>query len=153
MNINALLLVAACTLSTGANAELCTVYGVTDGDTIKVRCGEGEQITIRLGGIDAPEKKQPYGQRSKQAISDLCYLQQATITTKAKDRYGRTVGDVECRGRDAGAEQVKTGMAWVYPRYSKGYEALYPLQDAAKAAGLGLWADDTPEPPWEWRHR
>lgn len=144
-------LIAACALSTEANAELCTVFGVSDGDTLKVRCSEGEQITVRLGGIDAPETKQPFGQRSKQALSDLCYRQQATITPKAKDRYGRTVGDVECRGRDAGAEQVRTGFAWVYARYARGYEALYPLQDAAKAEGLGLWADQAPEPPWEWR--
>lgn len=146
-----MLLASTCALTTGASAEICTVFGVTDGDTIKVRCGEGEQATIRLAGIDAPEKRQPFGQRSKHALSDLCYRQQATITPKTKDRYGRTVADVECRGKDAGAEQVKTGMAWVYPRYSKGYEAMYSLQDAAKAARLGLWADNTPEPPWEWR--
>jgi endonuclease YncB( thermonuclease family) len=126
---------------------------VSDGDTIKVRCGEGDQLTIRLSGIDAPEKAQPYGQRSKEALSALCYQVQATITPKTKDRYGRTVADVECRGKDAGAEQVRTGMAWVYVKYAKGYEALYPLQDAAKAAKLGLWADPAPEPPWEWRHR
>ena len=147
------MLALACALSTGARAETCTVFAVSDGDTIKVRCGAGEQITIRIAGIDAPEKKMPSGQRSKQALSNLCYMQQATITPKAKDRYGRTVGDVECQGKDAGAEQVRDGLAWVYDRYSKGYEALYPLQDTAKAARLGLWSDQTPEPPWEWRHR
>lgn len=134
-------------------AILCAVVAITDGDTLKARCGEGEQITIRLGGIDAPEKKQPFGQHSKQALSDLCYRQQATITPRAKDRYGRTVADVECNGMDAGAEQVRVGMAWVYGRYSKGYESLYPLQDAAKVARIGLWADPAPQPPWEWRHR
>jgi len=149
---SALIFIASCALSTGVNAELCTVFGVSDGDTLKVRCGEGDQITVRLGGIDAPEKAQPFGQRSKHALSDLCYRQQATITPKAKDRYGRTVGDVECQGRDAGTEQVKAGMAWIYDRYAKGYEGLYPLQDAARAAHLGLWSDPTPEPPWEWRH-
>lgn len=150
---SAILLIAACALSTGANAGICTVFGILDGDTIKARCGDSDQITIRLGGIDAPEKKQPFGQRSKQALSDLCHRQQATITPKAKDRYGRTVADVECQGTDAGAEQVRTGLAWVYARYAKGYEALYPLQDAAKADRLGLWADPAPEPPWEWRHK
>ena len=149
----ALIFIAACALSTAWGSELCTVYGVSDGDTIKVRCGEGEQVTIRLSGIDAPEKAQPYGQRSKEALSALCYQVQATITPKTKDRYGRTVADVECRGKDAGAEQVRTGMAWVYVKYAKGYEALYPLQEAAKAVRLGLWADPAPEPPWEWRHK
>lgn len=133
---------------------LCLVIAITDGDTLKVRCGEPsqyEQITIRLGGIDAPEKKMPFGQRSKQALSDLCYQVQATITPKVKDRYGRTVADVECQGKDAGTEQVRAGMAWVYDKYAKGYEALYVIQDAARAAHSGLWGDPAPQPPWEWR--
>lgn len=148
---SAIVFIATCAISTGASADICSVYGVTDGDTIKVRCGQAEQVTIRLAGIDAPEKKQPFGQQSKEALSDLCYLQEATITPKTKDRYGRAVADVECRGKDAGAEQVKAGMAWVYDKYAKGYEGLYPLQDVAKAARMGLWADQVPEPPWEWR--
>lgn len=129
------------------------MFGVSDGDTIKVRCGQGEQVTIRLSGIDAPEKKQAFGQSSKEALSAFCFQVQANITPKTKDRYGRTVADVECRGKDVGAEQVRTGMAWVYDKYSKGYESLYPLQDAAKAARVGLWADPEPIPPWVWRHR
>lgn len=149
----AIFLMAACAISTWASAEECTVYGVTDGDTIKVRCAQGEQVTIRLAGIDAPEKKQAFGQRSKEALSALCYQVQATITPKTKDRYGRTVADVQCRGKDAGSEQVRTGHAWVYVKYAKGYEHLHPLQDAAKVARLGLWADPAQEPPWEWRRR
>lgn len=150
---NALLFIAACAISTGASADICKVFGVSDGDTIKVRCGQGEQTTIRLAGIDAPEKNQAFGQRSMQALSDLCYQVPAVITPKTKDRYGRTVADVECDGRDAGAEQVRSGMAWVYVKYARGYEALYPLQDAARAAHAGLWADPAPDPPWEWRHK
>jgi len=146
------LLLALCVLR-AASAQSCQVFAVTDGDTIKVRCGDSEQITIRLAGIDAPEKKMPFGQDSKQALSDLCYQVQATITPKTKDRYGRTVADVECRGKDASTELVRTGMAWVFDKYAKGYEALYSLQDTAKAAQLGLWADPAPQPPWEWRHK
>ncbi len=95
----------------------------------------------------------PFGQRSKQALSALCYQQLATFAPKSTDRYGRTVADVSCQGKDAGTEQVRTGMAWVYDRYAKGYEALYPLQDAAKASRIGLWADAAPMRPWEWRHK
>lgn len=133
---------------------LCLVVGISDGDTIKARCGEPglyEQITIRLSAIDAPEKRQPFGEKSRQNLAQLCFQQQATITPRSKDRYGRTVADVECRGEDAGAAQVRAGMAWVYDRYANGYEALYPLQDAARAGQRGLWTDRTPTPPWEWR--
>ncbi|MFM8899184.1 MAG: thermonuclease family protein [Burkholderiales bacterium] len=139
-------------LSTGASAQTCTVFSIADGDTISVRCSTGGQVTIRISGIDAPEKRMPYGQRSKQALSTLCYLQQAGIRPKSEDRYGRVVADVQCQGRDVGAEQVRTGMAWVYDRYARGHGELYPLQAAAKAAKLGLWADPDPTPPWEWRH-
>ncbi len=146
----AIVLATLCALQ--ANAQTCTVFGVTDGDTIKVRCGHN-QAAIRLGGIDAPEKNQPFGQRSKHALSDLCYLQEAQIIPKTTDRYGRTIADVQCRGKDAGTEQVKAGMAWVYDRYSKGYEPLYRAQNAARAERTGLWIDPDPEPPWQWRRK
>ena len=63
---------------------------------------------------------------------------------------GRTLGRVWCGGIDANAEQVRRGMAWVFDRYVKD-RSLYPLQDVARSAGLGLWADATPIPPWQWR--
>ncbi len=59
---------------------ICLVVSVADGDTLKVRCGEPghhEQLSIRLSAIDAPEKAQPFGARSKQALSDLCFQQKA----------------------------------------------------------------------------
>ena len=130
---------------------VCLVVAITDGDTLKVHCDGQPQSTIRLSAIDAPEKGMPFGQRSKQSLSDLCYMQDATITPKATDRYHRTVADVNCRGRDAATEQVMLGMAWVYDHYAKGYESLYPLQHTAKANQLGLWAEPHPQQPWEWR--
>lgn len=130
---------------------ICLVVAITDGDTLKVHCDGQQQTTIRLSAIDAPEKGMPFGQRAKQALNELCYMQDATITPKATDRYNRTVADVNCRGTDAGTEQVKLGLAWVYDQYAKGYESLYPLQDAAKASQLGLWSDPTPIEPWLWR--
>ena len=137
-----------------ASALLCLVVGVADGDTITVRCGEPglyEQRSIRLSAIDAPEKAQAFGQRSKQALSDLCFQQQATIRTVNTDRYGRTVADVACRSKDAGTEQVRSGMAWVYRQYAQGYSSLLPIEEDAKRERRGLWADANPVPPWDWR--
>lgn len=136
-----------------STALICLVVAITDGDTLKARCGAPgayEQITIRISAIDAPEKKQPFGQVSRQHLAALCFQQPATITPKAKDRYGRTVADVECRGQDAGTEQVRSGLAWVYTRYAKGYASLLPLEAGARAAGRGLWSVES-VPPWEWR--
>lgn len=133
---------------------LCLVVAISDGDTLTVRCGEPgtyEQVKIRLSAIDAPEKAQPFGQRSRQHLADLCFQQQAKITPKTTDRYKRTVADVECRGQDAGQAQVQAGLAWYYVRYGKGYEHLQGLEDDARAARRGLWVDNEPVPPWEWR--
>lgn len=134
---------------------LCLVVGIADGDTLTARCGSPgayEQMKVRISAIDAPEKRQPFGARSKQELSDLCFQVEAKIRPVKKDRYGRTVADVECRGRDVNAHMVGAGMAWVYDKYAKGYESLYRLQDTAKAARRGLWADPHPTPPWEFRH-
>lgn len=135
-------------------ALLCLIVGISDGDTLKARCGEPgayEQITIRLSAIDAPEKRQAFGQKSRQNLAQLCFQQQATITPKSRDRYGRTVADVECRGEDAGAAQVRAGLAWYYVKYGKGYEALEGVEAEAKHARRGLWVDPKPAPPWGWR--
>jgi endonuclease YncB( thermonuclease family) len=134
----------------------CLVVAIADGDTLTARCGEPgayEQVKVRIAGIDAPEKAQPFGQRSKEALSDLCFREAATINPTTRDRYGRTVAEVQCKGQDVGETQVSAGMAWVFDKYSLGYENLYPLQDEARGGAVGLWAHTMPVAPWEWRAR
>jgi len=127
------------------------VIGISDGDTLTLLSGR-EQIKVRLSEMDAPEKKQPFGNRSKQSLSALCFNKTARLDEQGKDRYGRTLARVYCDGIDANAEQVRRGMAWVYDRYVTD-RSLYKLQDDARAARRGLWVDPAPVPPWEWRHR
>jgi micrococcal nuclease len=133
-------------------AALCFVIGVTDGDTLSVRCGNATPVKIRLSGIDAPERRQSYGTRSRQSLADLCFRRDATYEVQDIDRYGRTVAVVTCNGVEANRHQVETGMAWVYSRYNKDRE-LPALQEQAKAAKRGLWADPQPVPPWEFRRK
>jgi len=129
---------------------MCLVVGIADGDTLTVLCNGNEQVKIRLAEIDAPEKKQPFGNRSKQSLSDMCFKKQAEIKPQTKDRYGRTVARVICDGADANEEQVRRGMAWVYDKYVRD-RSLYAIQDKARASKVGLWADDNPVKPWEYR--
>ncbi|MDF3821695.1 thermonuclease family protein [Leptospira sp. 96542] len=141
-------------MSIAAELLVCLVVGVLDGDTLDVRCGEPgayEQTRIRLSAIDTPEKAQPFGQRAKKALSDLCFKQQARVMPVTTDRYKRVVADVECRGQDVGQHMVRHGWAWVYRQYARGYDHLYPLERAARDEKAGLWADAKPVPPWEWR--
>lgn len=150
--IPSFLLVLACTV----NAEIITglVVGVADGDTLTVLDAGKKQHKIRLSGIDAPEKTQAFGNASRQHLAGLCFQQQATVTVKSKDRYGRAVADVECKGQDAGQYQVGDGMAWVYTQYAKGYTRLPPLQAGAKAGKRGLWSDGVePVEPWLYRRK
>lgn len=130
----------------------CKVVGVTDGDTLTALCAGNQQVKIRLAEIDAPEKTQPFGERSKQSLSSLCFDREAEINPLTTDRYGRTVARVRCEGADANAEQLRRGMAWVYDKYVTD-RSLYALQDEARGAKRGLWVDQNPIPPWEWRRQ
>lgn len=128
----------------------CKVVGITDGDTLTALCAGNHQMKIRLAEIDAPEKPQPFGERSKQSLSDLCFNKETEITPLTTDRYGRTVARVYCESIDANAEQLRRGMAWVYDKYVTD-RSLYALQDEARSAQRGLWVDKEPVRPWEWR--
>ena len=126
------------------------VVGIMDGDTILVLTTEYNQKRVRLAEIDAPEKKQPFGAKSKQALSELCFKKHVIVKVVDTDLYGRLVGKVSCEGTDANRSQVESGMAWVYRRYAKD-PALGDAETMAKTGKRGLWADPSPIPPWEWR--
>ena len=92
------------------------VVGISDGDTLTLLTPEKQQIRVRLGEIDTPESRQPYGTRARQALSNLAFGKEARVVVQDTDRYGRTVGRVYVGGLDVNAEMVKQGAAWVYRR-------------------------------------
>ncbi len=123
---------------------------VSDGDTITVlHSGKGERI--RLHGIDCPEKRQAFGKRAKQLTSNLVFGKTVTVQVMDRDRYGRTVGVVLLPdGRSLNHELVRAGLAWMYRRYTND-QSLSDLEEEARGARRGLWADPHAVPPWEWR--
>jgi endonuclease YncB( thermonuclease family) len=140
---------------------LCIVVGITDGDTLTSRCdlaadAPAQTIKVRLAKVDAPEHHQPFGARSREHLAALCFKQRAEVRPITAgggvDRYRRVVAQVNCKGVDVNAEQVRAGMAWVFDRYVTD-RGLYSLQDEARVARRGLWADTQPVPPWDWRRR
>ena len=150
----AMLLALACTV----NAETITglVVGVADGDTITVLDADKVQHKIRLAGIDAPEKKQAFGNRSKESLSALAFDKTVAVETTKRDKYGRQIGKVLVDGRDVYLVQVERGMAWFYRQYQREHspndQRLYEAaEDAARAGKRGLWRDADPVPPWEFR--
>ena len=114
-----LLLAASLLLANTSTADTLNghVVGVSDGDTVTVLDATNTQWKIRLLGIDAPEKKQPFGNKSKENLSDLVFNKQVQVEYSKKDKYGRTVGKITVNGVDANLEQVKAGMAWHYKKY------------------------------------
>jgi micrococcal nuclease len=140
----------ALALSLAAPAFAHQVIGIADGDTLTLLV-DRKPLKIRLANIDAPEKTQAFGERSKQSLSDLCFGKDATYKAQTIDKYGRTVARVTCGGVEANRAQVERGMAWVYPKYNQD-RSLPALQEAAKAARRGLWADKSPVAPWVFRH-
>jgi endonuclease YncB( thermonuclease family) len=126
------------------------VVGVSDGDTLTVLIS-GRQTKVRLAEIDAPEKRQPFGERSKQSLSDVVYGKWVKVNQQDLDRYGRVVGRVYIGDLDVNAEQIKRGMAWIYRKYNRD-RSLLALEQEARGAKRGLWTDPNPVPPWEYRH-
>ena len=126
------------------------VVGITDGDTVKILI-DNQPIKVRLASIDTPERKQPFGEKAKQKLSELIFRKTAKLFVTGKDRYGRTLGFIEVGSVNVNAEMVLLGYAWHYERYSNSQE-LQDAQDAAQASELGLWgANEPPVAPWEWR--
>jgi len=105
---------------------------------------------VRLVDIDAPEKGQPFGNRSKQALEVLVKGQDVLVVERGQDRYQRTLGRVYRGDLDVNAEQVRQGMAWVHRQYAKD-ASLFQIEAEAKEQKRGLWRDPEPVPPWEWR--
>lgn len=109
-------------------------------------------MKVRLAGIDAPELRQDYGTKSKQALSALVFGQIVQIGDGGQDKYGRTIGEVFVAGRRVSVAIVAAGMAWQYRRYDQSPE-LAAAEADARAARRGLWAMPNPVPPWEWRRQ
>lgn len=138
------------------------VVRVLDGDTFELLVDQ-QPVRIRVIGIDAPEKDQPFGQRSRQSLAGMIDRNSVAVRVKGKDRYGRTLGAVyakicapsaPCRAVYVNAEQVKTGMAWAYRFHGQAVDpAMLKLETQARSERVGLWSVPNAVEPWKWRHQ
>ena len=164
-----------CLLAASASAQTTLtgrVVGIADGDTVTVLDASKTQHRIRIAGIDAPERGQPGGQRSKESLSALVYDQPVRVDSSKRDRFDRIVGkvwvaspDSPCRGKpdcpmtlDAGLAQITMGRAWWFRKYADEQlpedRGRYEFaEQEARAKKAGLWRDGTAVPPWEWRQQ
>lgn len=145
------LLLSGATLSASAAEISGKVVHVADGDTITV-LAEGRENKIRFNGIDCPESSQAYGPEAREATAQAVLGNKVTIRSFRLDKYGRTIGDVILPdGSILNRTLVEIGACWWFRKYSSD-ESLGRLEGEAKAAKRGLWANDHPIPPWEYRH-
>lgn len=126
------------------------VIAVLDGDTVLIAQSGKHPGKVRLAGIDAPEKAQPFGMKSRQALVDLILNREVLVATVATDKYGRLVAQLMLDGRSINQQQVRTGMAWEYSHFHRDQEYI-ELQREARQARRGLWSQPEPTPPWVWR--
>jgi endonuclease YncB( thermonuclease family) len=145
------LVVVAAVLCLGAGPKhTWRVVGVTDGDSITCLKPDKQQVKVRLNAIDAPERGQPFANKSKQALSDLIFGKGVEVEDLGTDKYKRVIGRVMVGGVDVNHEMVAKGMAWHYVKYDDS-RVLRDAEQSARTAKLGLWADPHALPPWEWR--
>lgn len=149
-------LVACVGLSATAGTYTARVVAISDGDTLTVLDAHRLQHKIRLAGIDAPEKRQPWGERARQSLGELVFERVVEVEIRKKDRYGRAIGRVRVDGVDVNLELLQRGLAWHY----KAYEREQPEQERdayaraereARAGRQGLWSDARPVAPWDYR--
>jgi micrococcal nuclease len=144
----AFLSLGACEYS--VSSGLGTVERVIDGDSVRVSLG-GQQLEVRLAGIDAPEYQQPFGDQAKDTLTALVSNQAVRLIAQEQDRYGRTVA-LLVRAEDEldiNAELVRQGAAWVHPKF--GDPRWFLLERQARGARRGLWGAGRPVAPWDWR--
>jgi endonuclease YncB( thermonuclease family) len=156
-----ILIVAILTLPVIVHSGQLKCTRVTDGDTITV-VTDGQNVTIRLVGIDAPEKSrgkhqpgQPFSQSSTKYLASLVLNKPVNIVSYGTDRYDRTLGVVYIDGINVNLEMVKAGLSEVYrgkpaPGFDNGpYDK---AENEARSAGIGMWSlGDKYVSPREWR--
>lgn len=126
------------------------VIAVADGDTFTV-LRDTLQVRVRLEGIDCPEKKQPFGNKAKQTVSEMVFAKHVRVVESSKDRNKRSIAKVYLSdGRCVNEEMLRLGMAWHFKKYSDDAR-LARLEERARKSQIGLWGEPDPIAPWEWR--
>lgn len=150
-----ILLLSLCLPAHAENVLRGIVSSVRDGDTVTVGIGV-ERIRVRLAGIDAPELKQPYGKEARDFLASRVLNKSIVVSWRKKDKYRRTVGMLLLDGRDVNLELIRAGLAWHYTKYAPeqidSARMLYSATERqAHEKRAGLWQDQHPTPPWDYR--
>jgi endonuclease YncB( thermonuclease family) len=126
------------------------VTTVEDGDTFEVVANEKKYV-VRLQSIDCPEDGQAFSAKAKQFVDALCRNKIVTVRNNTIDPRGRIIAEVILPdGRSVSKELLKAGYAWHFKRYSQDKE-LAALEEEAKKQKKGLWIEENPIAPWDYK--
>jgi len=128
------------------------VVSVIDGDSIMVK-RDGQDLEIRLWGIDAPEYDQPRARASYNALRSVVINRDLMLEVVDRDKYDRLVAIAQRGSLNINEYMVRSGYAWVHIYYCKAEicKKWYELQAEARRKKRGLWGYDSPIPPWTWK--
>lgn len=151
----------------GPAAGPYTIVEIFDGDSFNLKAANGSIVRVRIAGIDAPEKSQPYAQKAKESLAFLLTTGEIRLVPLKVDRYDRWVAHVSVGTTDVGLVQIERGFAWFFTRYRRDLDDTRQSRYAhaeqrAREQRLGLWAGLdasrsnptlAPEAPWKFRER
>ena len=132
------------------------LVSIQDGDSFIARARDGELLRIRIAGIDAPEKGQPYADVARQHLHDLIDGQTLRIEPIKDDPYGRKVANVYVDERDVGLAQIEAGLAWHFKRFAADQSAQQRrayarAEQRARDERIGMWREANLVEPWRYR--
>ena len=129
------------------------VSQVLDGDGCILQTGDGTHV-VRLYGIDAPELNQTWGWNAREYLRGLVGQQNVLLRRHELDQHGRLVADLSVEGVGrVSVAMVAAGWAWWFKRYARGDVELRDAEIKARADRRGVWRDEKPTPPWQYRRR
>lgn len=153
-NLSWLVILIACLCSNvSAQTFQVKVVKISDGDTFTAINRDNLQLKFRIWGIDAPEKKQAFGTKSKEYLSSLIFGKTITVDVQKQDGWGRYIAYVFTpENKDVGTEMLKAGMAWQFIEYDKS-EEYKKAELQARKSKKGLWSDPHHVAPWDFRKK
>ena len=132
--------------------EAGNVVKIFDGDTVQFRTKAGKYYRVRLQGIDAPERRQTHGIECTKQLSGFVLKKTVWLEIYGDDSYKRKLGRLSTVDLpDINKTMIEIGCAWEYSAPLSVKSAYQNTEQAARAAQAGLWQDDTPTEPWQFR--
>ncbi len=125
------------------------VTEVLRGDWIKVIRDNGKVEAVRLYGIHSPGETQAFGNMAKRYTVGRVLGKVVDVHPLIRDQFDRVIAWVFVDGKCLNKELLRQGMTWWYRKFLPFETSLAKLEEGARKAGIGLWADPHPVPPWE----